>query len=173
MGGNIRVTRESFERRRDKTFFQWLAPRLPQDITCAFFVSQYVEADGAWIGNIVFEKELANKRYLDWEQRMGRLWERYAEDINTIAVRCKSWELAFATPSGQHPAIFKMVSQRQIAPETYSILHHFTNFITICEERLGDQMFEELNLRYRKYTSFLPISKEKFLELTPKVLTTS
>lgn len=172
--GRINIPRSAYTKRKDKMFFDYLAKKISESDNTYFFVSQFIENSSLWVGNILFEKEDSEKKYRSWVNRIAMIYDNYANDIYNLKLCHKPWsEILITQNEIDHPYIFKLVQQRKINPETYTILNTLFNFIHINIEKLqNDTIFCTSNLKYIKYKVFLPVSLKKIANMTPKQLTT-
>lgn|SRR5574344_1117639 len=169
----IKISRSAYIKRKDKMFFDYLSKKLCESDNTYFFVSQFIEDNSLWVGDILFEKEDSEKRYKSWMNRISMLYDNYSHDMFTLQTYGLSWSELLITSNGiDHPYIFKLLSQRRINPETYTILDNLFNFIDInCKKLQNDTIFTTSNLKFKKYKSFLYVSLKKIAEITPKQLT--
>ena len=168
--GKSRATKKSFEERKDKPFFYFLATRLNRSENLPFFVSQFIDSP-YYIGDIILDKKESMQRYTAWANRFECLIENYRFDLFNMAQKY-DWKHLLSYKKGDHPKLFKLVRQNAINPESYVLIDRITDFIKTTINGLNDPIYTELNLKYIKYGAFIPIEKEKILELTPKELTT-
>lgn len=169
--GKSKASMKSYEQRKDKPFFMYLATKLNRTENLPFFVSQFIDMP-CWIGNILLKKEEASKRYTAWVNRFSNILENYNFDLHNLAKVYASWKDLLQFKQGSYPELFKLVSQNKITPESYVLIDKLTNCIYITEQRLNDTMYSELNLKYKKYAAFIPISVETLLKITPIDLST-
>lgn len=167
--GKTSVTKKSFEERKDKPFFYFLATKLNRSENLPFFVSQFIDSD-YWIGDILFEKKESMRRYSAWCNRFEHIVENYKIDLFNMAQKY-NWQELLSFKKGDHPELFKLLQRKAINPESYVLIDRITDFIQTTVKGLKDPIYSDLNLKYIKYGAFIPITKEKVLELTPKQLT--
>ena len=169
---NIRnVSRKSYENRKDKPFFYYLAKKLNRSDNLPFFIAQFVEAP-AYIGDLVMEKEQSSVRYMAWTNRMEHLQENFAIDLWNIAEAGHTWSTILDWTSGQHPELFQFVIQHRITPETYCFVDILTGFIQKSSKALQDTVYTDLNLKYSKYRLLLEhTTRETIISWVPKHLT--
>ena len=168
--GKSTVTKKSFDQRKDKPFFYFLATRLNRSENLPFFVSQFIDSN-YWIGDLIFDKKESMKRYTAWANRFESILENYRIDLINMAQNY-TWKQLLTYKKGDHPELFKLVRRNAITPESYVLIDRITNFIGTTIDKLKDPIYSDLNLKYIKYGAFIPITQEKILEITPKELTT-
>lgn len=168
--GKSTVTKKSFDQRKDKPFFYFLATKLNRSENLPFFVSQFIDSN-YWIGDLIFDKKESMKRYTAWANRFESILENYRIDLINMAQNY-TWKQLLTYKKGDHPELFKLVRRNAITPESYVLIDRITNFIKTTIDKLKDPIYSDLNLKYIKYGAFIPITQEKILEITPKELTT-
>lgn len=167
--GKSTVTKKSFDQRKDKPFFYFLATRLNRSENLPFFVSQFIDSN-YWIGDLIFDKKESMKRYTAWANRFESILENYRIDLINMAQNY-TWKQLLTYKKGDHPELFKLVRRNAITPESYVLIDRITSFIKTTIDKLKDPIYSDLNLKYIKYGAFIPITQEKILEITPKELT--
>ena len=168
--GKSTVTKKSFDQRKDKPFFYFLATKLNRSENLPFFVSQFIDSN-YWIGDLIFDKKESMKRYTAWANRFESILENYRIDLINMAQNY-TWKQLLTYKKGDHPELFKLVRRNAITPESYVLIDRITNFIKTTIDKLKDPIYSDLNLKYIKYGAFIPITQEKILGITPKELTT-
>ena len=166
--GKTRVNRNSFENRKDKPFFYHLASKLNRSDNVPFFVAQFIEGN-CYVGDLVLEKAIAEKRYSVWAHRLESLTDNYLLDLRNIAIQGYTWNTIFTYKAGTHPPLFLLVHQKKITPETYIFLDYISDFIKITYTKLDD-FYKALNLKFLKYEDCINVNRKKLLEITPKNL---
>ena len=167
--GKINVNRKAFEKRGDKPFFMYLARHLNRSDNLPFFIAQFIESP-YYIGEIVLEKTEAEQRYRSWSSRMDHLLKHYQLDLQTIKRLGYSWKTILSYKIGQHPPLFVLAYQRKITPETYVFIDRISDYIQKTSKALNEKFYTDLNLKFKKYSVFLPITTQKILSVTPKSL---
>lgn len=167
--GRSRATKKSFDQRKDKPFFYFLAEKLNRSENLPFFVSQFIDSN-YWIGDLVFDKKESMRRYTAWANRFESILENYKIDLFNMAQKY-DWKQLLSYKKGDHPELFKLVRRNAINPESYVLIDRITNFIQTTIDKLIDPIYADLNLKYIKYGAFIPVTREKILEITPKELT--
>lgn len=168
--GKSRASQKSFDQRKDKPFFYFLATKLNGSENLPFFVSQFID-NPCWIGDLVFDKKESMSRYTAWANRFESILENYKIDLINMAQNY-DWKQLLSYKKGDHPELFKLVRRKAINPESYVLIDRITDFIQTTIKGLNDPIYSDLNLKYIKYGTFIPVTKEKILKITPKELTT-
>ena len=112
------------------------------------------------------------EKYLEWKDRTLDLKKLYETDLKVIAEKSNySWYDLISQNQYDYPLLFKLVSSSSISPETYSLLNDLFNQTSKKYNGLeNDTLFLSLNLKYKKYRTFINLSLEDVLKMTPKDL---
>ena len=154
-GAKTRASMASFNKRRDKYWFEKTSRKYSDKEVVDFLVSNFVSTDNPqnlWIGEIINSGE---RKYADWMKRQQSLTYLFKEQSNELLSQNKLENL-FDCSKG-HPKILKRFLSGSISLETlaiYEIIFHFSkNF----DKKLNDPVWESVSLKIRKYIPFLNI----------------
>lgn len=172
-GGKTNIKEDTFRKRQDLSLFCKLAQWLPENKAIPFLVSHFVELSSFTI-HYIFENPIKSQRIFDrWKARTSDVLETYRKDIQTIAYESGySWKNCVQQNDSDYPLLFKMVMSNKISPETYSMLDDLFQQTSKSYKGLDmDVLFLSMNLKYRKYRTFLTPTIQEVLSVTPKDLT--
>ena len=154
-GAKTRASMASFNKRRDKYWFEKTSRKYSDKEVVDFLVSNFVSTDNPqnlWIGEIINSGE---RKYADWMKRQQSLTYLFKEQSNELLLN-NELENLFDCSKG-HPQILKRFLSGSISLETlaiYEIIFHFSkNF----DKKLNDPVWESVSLKIRKYIPFLNI----------------
>ena len=154
-GAKTRASMASFNKRRDKYWFEKTSRKYSDKEVVDFLVSNFVSTDNPqnlWIGEIINSGE---RKYADWMKRQQSLTYLFREQSNELLSQ-NELENLFDCSKG-HPKILKRFLSGSISLETlaiYEIIFHFSkNF----DKKLNDPVWESVSLKIRKYIPFLNI----------------
>ena len=154
-GAKSRVSMASFNKRKDKYWFEKTSRKYSDKEVVDFLVSNFVSTDNPqnlWIGEIINSGE---RKYADWMKRQQSLTYLFKEQSNELLSQ-NELENLFDCSKG-HPQILKRFLSGSISLETlaiYEIIFHFSkNF----DKKLNDPVWESVSLKIRKYIPFLNI----------------
>ena len=154
-GAKTRASMASFNKRRDKYWFEKTSRKYSDKEVVDFLVSNFVSTDNPqnlWIGEIINSGE---RKYADWMKRQQSLTYLFKEQSNELLSQ-NELENLFDCSKG-HPKILKRFLSGSISLETlaiYEIIFHFSkNF----DKKLNDPVWESVSLKIRKYIPFLNI----------------
>ena len=149
----VRATITSFNRRKDRYFFERTSRKLSDKEVVDFLVSNFVAADtpgNLWIGEIISSGE---RTYADWMKRQQSLTYLFKEQSNELFSETKL-EDALNCSKG-HPPILKKFLGGKISLETLVIYDRIFLFGNKFDKQLLDPVWETVSLKIKKYAPFL------------------
>ena len=159
--GKVKVAPETFERRKDRYYFEKLAKRYSRDEIVEFFLSQIL-ANKTWVGDMLGED--AETEHLSRLRRVQALQYQVKTEMNTLWERCKEdpecFNRLFTHQEGTHPGIFRAVMEKRISPETFLVLDSILGF-TKRWRMDGDPIWEEVGIPILRYAPFLHLDTRR------------
>ena len=155
-GGKSRATMTSFNKRKDKYWFEKTSRKYSDQEITDFLLANFVTADtpqNLWIGEIINSGE---KTYADWMKRQQSLTYLFKEQSTELLSEEKLEEV-FNCSKG-HPIILKKYLGGEISLETLTILEKIFSFVKKFDSKLKDPVWESVSLKIRKYLPFLNIN---------------
>ena len=155
-GGKSRATMTSFNKRKDKYWFEKTSRKYSDQEITDFLLANFVTADtpqNLWIGEIINSGE---KTYADWMKRQQSLTYLFKEQ-STELLSEKKLEDVFNCSKG-HPIVLKKYLGGEISLETLTILEKIFSFVKNLDTKLQDPVWESVSLKIRKYLPFLNIN---------------
>jgi hypothetical protein len=159
MHGKLRANKESYLKRRDKSFFERLARTYNVEELKTFYIANFL-ADRHYITEMLDED--AHGAFYELQKRNQSLSYIFKNDLDIIFENgCKS---AFDTFNGDYPHIINLVMRRAIAIESAAILNDFVPYVDKFNKYLGDDdiVWSRVALKLRKYRPFIHYDAEKF-----------
>ena len=83
-GGKSRATMASFNKRKDRYFFERMSRKKTEKEIRNFFLANFIESfdsNSVWIGQIIDSGE---KKYLKWEERNNNLFENFKNNADRM-----------------------------------------------------------------------------------------
>lgn len=151
----VRATLTSFNRRKDKYFFERTSRKLSDKEVVDFLVSNFVASDNPsnlWIGSLINGGEQV---YTEWMRRQQSLSYLFKEQSNELFSQTKL-EDALNCSKG-HPPILKSFLSGKICLETLVIYDKIFGFSKKFDKKLLDPVWETVSLKISKYAPFLNI----------------
>ena len=172
-GGKTSISESAYQKRKDKASFKIVAGWLPQKHCESLLLAHFIELNDFTISFLCENPARSQKIYNKWKERTSNLLDTYNKDLKILsAASSGSWKDCVQQRDDDYPLIFKMVMSGKITPETYSLLDDLFQHTSKTYKGMDtDLMFQGLNLKYRKYRSFLSPSVQDVLNITPRDLT--
>ena len=164
----VRATITSFNRRKDRYFFERTSRKLSDKEIVDFLVSNFVAADtpgNLWIGEIINSGE---RTYADWMRRQQSLTYLFKEQSNELLNESNLEQVLDA--SRQHPVILKKFLSGKISIETFTIWDRIFLFGNKFDKQLLDPVWETVSLKINKYNPFLNIDVFQFKRILREII---
>ena len=162
-GGKSRATMTSFNKRKDKYWFEKTSRKYSDQEVVDFLLSNFVNAtnpQNLWIGEIINSGE---RTYADWKMRQQSLTYMFTEQSSTLLSE-NDLEKVFNCSKG-HPIILKKYLGGEISLETLSILEKVFSFKGKFDKKLKDPVWETVSMKLKKYLPFLNINVFQFKKI--------
>ena len=156
-GGKSRATMASFNKRKDKYWFEKTSRKYSDQQILDFLLSNFVSAnnpENLWIGEIINSGE---RTYAEWMKRQQSLTYLFKEQSNELLLNKKLNEV-FDCSNNKHPIVLKKYLGGEISLETLMILEKVFSFVKNFDKKLTDPVWETVSLKIKKYTPFLNIN---------------
>jgi hypothetical protein len=167
-GGKSRATLTSFNKRKDKYWFEKTSRKYADKEIVDFLVSNFVATDtpqNTWIGEIINSGE---RTYVEWMKRQQSLTYLFKEQSEELLSETKL-EDAFNCSKG-HPPILKKFLGGKISPEVLVIYDKIFQFGKVFDKKLLDPVWEIVSLKIRKYNPFIHIDVSDYKELLREIV---
>jgi hypothetical protein len=166
--GKSRATLTSFNKRKDKYFFEKSSRKYSDKEIVDFLVSNFVSTDtpqNLWIGSLINEGE---RTYVEWMKRQQSLTYLFKEQSEELLSETKL-EDAFNCSKG-HPPILKKFLGGKISPEVLVIYDKIFQFGKVFDTKLLDPVWEIVSLKIRKYNPFIHIDVSDYKQLLREIV---
>lgn len=170
--GNVKISVEAFERRKDKYIFHKMAKLYKEDEAVSFLVSNFLEGNADWSRKLVHDE--AKNIFINWKKRTEAMRETFKSDLDRVLPEknAKEFNGLFEVDNGQFPKLFSHLLQKDVSVETIVILNNIFNFIKIWDKKIDDTIiYPKYSLKIRKYGSFLNVDVNKYKEVLKNYLT--
>jgi hypothetical protein len=161
--GKVSAKYSTFERRRDRYFFEKIGSKYPKEKLTDLFVANFIENPDLWIGDML--EGQADETYLNWTKKIESMTYLFTEECDGILKwledRRMKFNDLFKVNGSDHPILVKMVLQKVISLESFIILDKILGFCERINKKLGDPIWENLYLRVLKYSPFLSIDTDR------------
>ena len=167
-GGKSRATMTSFNKRKDKYWFEKTSRKYSDQEVIDFLLSNFVNAtnpQNLWIGEIINSGE---RTYAEWKMRQQSLTYMFKEQSENLLLG-NDLEKVFNCSKG-HPLVLKKYLGGEISLETLSILEKIFSFQKNFDKKLKDPVWETVSMKLKKYLPFLNINVFQFKKLLREII---
>ena len=167
-GGKSRATVASFNKRKDKYWFEKTSRKYSDQQVLDFLLSNFVIADNPqnlWIGEIINSGE---RNYADWMRRKQSLTYLFKEQSEKLLSE-NELQTVFDCSKG-HPVILKRYLGGEISLETLTIMEKVFSFVRDFDKKLTDPVWETVSLKIRKYIPFININVYNYKKILKEVI---
>ena len=164
----VRATITSFNRRRDKYFFEKTSRKYSDKEVVDFLVANFVESTSVnqiWIGEIISSGE---RTYQEWMRRQQSLTYLFKEQSNELFSETKLDD-ALNCSKG-HPPVLKKFLSGKISLETLVIYDKIFLFGKMFDKKLLDPVWETVSLKIKKYSPFLNTDVVQFKKILREII---
>lgn len=162
-GGKSRATLQSFNKRRDKYWFEKTSRKMSDKEIVDFFLANFIATDNPqkmWIGAIIKEGE---ENYKDWMRRQQSLSYLFKQESEELFSSHSMKDLFDCSKT--HPILLKKFLSGQISLETMVIYNRIFDYTTNFDKKLMDPIWETMSLKIKKYSPFLNVDIFQFKKL--------
>ena len=167
-GGKSRATMTSFNKRKDKYWFEKTSRKYSDQQILDFLLSNFVIADNPqnlWIGEIINSGE---RNYADWMRRKQSLTYLFKEQSEKLLSE-NELQTVFDCSKG-HPVILKRYLGGEISLETLTIMEKVFSFVKDFDKKLTDPVWETVSLKIKKYIPFININVLNYRKILKEVI---
>ena len=167
-GAKTRASVTSFNKRKDKYWFEKTSRKYSDKEIVDFLVSNFSAADNPqnlWIGEIINSGE---RNYADWMRRKQSLTYLFKEQSGKLLSE-NELETVFDCSKG-HPVILKKYLGGEISLETLTIMEKVFSFVKDFDKKLTDPVWETVSLKIKKYIPFININVYNYKKILKEVI---
>lgn len=171
--GVAKVSREKFETRNDKYFFQRIAKVYNEEQFEQLLVANFILNKSGWIGDIFSDD--GRKRLLEWKKTQQSLEYLFEQDLQTIKqliddTEISSFDDLFLCQDGEWPELVTMALQNAIRIETFIIMNKVLNFFPKIDSKIADTIvWPELKQLCVKYSPFIKVDVKRYKKIMRKI----
>lgn len=157
--GKTNLKIDTFEKRKDKVFFQKLAkhPDLEK-----FLIANFVLNSKYWVRDLAYSNE-TESNYKNWLKKQQSISYIFKNDLNKLE---SNFDSNFKIKNNEHPEIIKLYLSNEITLETFCILIKMTECETYFDKKLDyDPVWIELKMKVNKYFPFIDYDQDKFRKI--------
>ena len=168
-GGKSRATMASFNKRKDKYWFEKTSRKYSDEQILDFLLANFVITDNPqnlWIGEIINSGE---RNYADWMRRKQSLTYLFKEQSSELLSNNDLNEV-FDCSKNRHPVVLKKYLGGEISLETLTILEKVFSFRKEFDKKLKDPVWESVSLKLKKYIPFININVFDYKNILRKIV---
>jgi hypothetical protein len=167
-GGKSRATITSFNKRKDKYWFEKSSRKYSDKEIVDFLLANFVSTDNPqnlWIGEIINSGE---RTYADWMRRQQSLTYLFKEQSTELFSE-NELETVFNCSKG-HPIVLKRFLSGKLSPETFVIYDKIFSIVKDFDKKLLDPVWETVSLKIKKYNPFLNIDVFSYKKILREIV---
>jgi len=167
-GAKTRASITSFNKRKEKYWFEKSSRKYNDKEVVDFLVSNFVSADNPqnlWIGEIINSGE---RTYADWMRRQQSLTYLFKEQSNELFLE-NELETVFNCSKG-HPIVLKRFLSGKLSPETFVIYDKIFSIVKDFDKKLLDPVWECVSLKIKKYSPFLQVDIFNYKKILREII---
>ena len=167
-GAKTRASMTSFNKRKDKYWFEKTSRKYSDKEVVDFLVSNFTATDNPqnlWIGEIINSGE---RNYSEWMKRQQSLTYLFKEQSNELLSE-NELETLFNCTKG-HPLILKKFLSGSVSLETLTIFDKVFHFSKNFDKKLDDPVWESVSLKLKKYSPFLNIDMFQYKKILRSII---
>jgi|TARA_Y100000296_G_scaffold85569_1_gene121907 hypothetical protein len=153
--GKSRVSRDSYWKRKDKSFFFKISKKY----------DSYNEIKNYFVANFVAERsgyiaKFNDKNYEDWKEKRNNFHFIFTEEIRPFV---EDFNPIFKVKNSEHPFLLKEYLGKRVSLETLIILDELLEFTNSWNKSMAeDYVWYDTNKLLQKYKRFLTIDKKQY-----------
>ena len=167
-GAKTRASVTSFNKRKDKYWFEKTSRKYSDKEVVDFLVSNFTATDNPqnlWIGEIINSGE---RNYAEWMKRQQSLSYLFKEQSSELLSE-NELESLFNCTKG-HPLILKKFLSGNVSLETLTIYEKIFGFSKNFDKKLLDPVWESVSLKLKKYSPFLNIDVFNYKKILRSII---
>jgi len=167
-GAKTRASVTSFNKRKDKYWFEKTSRKYSDKEVVDFLVSNFTATDNPqnlWIGEIINSGE---RNYAEWMKRQQSLTYLFKEQSNELFSE-NELDDVFNCSKG-HPPVLKKFLSGTISLETLVIYDKIFLFGNAFDKKLLDPVWETVSLKIKKYSPFLNIDVFNYRKILRSII---
>lgn len=169
--GKAKVSKTSFETRKDKYVFEKLAKIYDDEQYELLLVSNFLDNANVWIGEIA--SDVGRQKYLSLKKKLQSLQYEFKQDMTQIKERIddgtiSSFDSLFTEvpDDNPYPHIVALLVQNDISLESFIIMNKILNFIPSIQKRIADDiLWPEVLKLITKYSGFVKVDVKPFTQI--------
>lgn len=167
----IRVQQNSFEKRKDKYFFEKIQKSFDIFEQQKIFMVNLLANQDQWIGDMLNQDSIMF--YRKYMSRFNDLSILFKEDLQNLILFCKSkgrmFKSLFLIEDNKEPMIFKLLQNDSIQYETFILLDSYFNIIEMLDDS-KNFIWDQYSVRIKAYKNLFVIDKLEVIKILKESL---
>lgn len=167
----IRVSPNSFEKRKDKYFFEKIQKQFDIFEQQKIFVVNLLANQEQWIGDMISQDSIMF--YRKYISRFNDLSILFKEDLQNLILFCKqkgrTFKGLFIIEDNKEPMIFKLLQNDSISYETFILLDQYFNIIEELD-KTNNFIWDQYSIRVKAYKNLFIINKQEVIDILKESL---
>ena len=153
--GKTRIKRDTFYKRKDRSFFVKLSRKYKTEQEIQnYFVANFIKDKKGYIANF------NDENYESWKLKRQGFFDMFEVEMKPLV---EAFEDLFVVNNGQHPKLMREFLGGRVSLETVIILDELVNFGPDWDRALEDDIiWIDLNNLIDNYERFLTIDQEQY-----------
>ena len=153
--GKTRIKRDTFYKRKDRSFFVKLARKYKTEQEIQnYFVSNFIRDKKGYIANF------NDENYESWKLKRQGFFDLFEVEMKPLV---EAFEDLFTVTNGQHPKLMKEFLGGRVSLETTIILDELVGYSQSWNKQLEDDIiWIDLRNLMNNYKRFLTIDQEQY-----------
>jgi hypothetical protein len=163
-----RATITTFNKRRDRYWFEKMSRKYSDEEIIEFLVSNFVASNNPqnlWIGELISS---GDKVYQEWKKRQQSLKYIFKEQSNDLFLDSPLKNVLDCSKG--HPILIKKYLSGNVSPETIVIYNKIFDFVTHFNKKLLDPVWEVVSLKIYKYDPFINIDIPSYKKILRDII---
>jgi len=169
--GKMKISDESFLKRRDRFFFAKLERKYKKSELVYFFVAKFIKDENMWSGSLVGNE--SEKVYYEWLKYVESLKYNFTNECQKLQTlledKSLSFDDLFYINNNSHPILLTKVVGGHISIETFSIMDMIISFTNRWNKHIDDFTYINVKQISVKYKPFLNVDKDIYKSIMKKV----
>lgn len=167
----IRVQQNSFEKRKDKYFFDKISKQFDIFEQQKIFMVNLLANQEQWIGDMLNQDSIMF--YRKYMSRFNDLSILFKEDLQNLILFCKqkgrTFKGLFIIEDNKEPMIFKLLQNDSISYETFILLDQYFNIIDNLD-KTNNFIWDQYSIRIKAYKNLFVVDKQEVIDILKESL---
>jgi len=153
-GGKTNASVASFNKRRDRYFFEKMSRQKKDDEIVDYFTAIFSQCDDPqrmWIGEII---QTGDEKYKTWQKKVQSMSYLFRQEMEQLLDGI-DFNSVFECENGRHPTLVKEHLRKNISVESLIILDAIVGYKKQFDKKLDDFVWKTVSLKVDKYKPFL------------------